>query len=86
MHVWHALSAYESAAVHLGCSWGGAVYATAFFRLSKQNKISLKGIQANAGMINTAAGCRDTNCSLVCSEGGKKKKVVGGRVELLQGE
>lgn len=48
-----------------GLLMGGAVYATAFFRLSKQNKITVKGIQANAGMINTAAGCRDTNCSLV---------------------
>lgn len=36
-----------------------------FFCLSKQNKHTLKGIQANAGMINTAVGCRDTHCSQV---------------------
>lgn len=48
-----------------GLPVGGVFHITVFFCLSKQNKRSLKGMEANAGMINTAVGCRDTYCSQV---------------------
>lgn len=41
---------------------GGVLDITVFFCLSKQSKLSLRGMQANAGMINTAVGCGDTYC------------------------
>lgn len=60
---------------------GGAVDITVFFCLSKQNKLSVWGMQANAGMINTAVGCRDTCCEGVVvglrKARGKKKGKSG---------
>lgn len=57
---------------------GGVLDITVFFRLSKQSELSLRGIQANAGMINTAVGCRDACCSQVRAGLRKSRKSWAG--------
>ena len=57
---------------------GGVLDITVFFCLSKQSELSRRGIQANAGMINTAVGCRDACCSQVRAGLQKSRKSRGG--------